>query len=363
MDSHYRTLLEIPGANGLPADLHDFQLLPHGVAYTTAYNPIRCDLTPVKGAAGGALVDTAIQEIDLRTGLVRWEWHSLDHIGPAESEVEVPHDTTPWDYFHLNSLDPEPDGDLFISARSTWAGYQLQGSTGTVRWRLGGNRSSFQMGPGTKLAWQHDGRVLAGGEITFFDDGSNPPIHSQSRAVRIALDFAHHRARLVGSITHRPPLLAASQGNAQTLAHGDVLVGWGGVPAISQYTPTGTPLFDAHLPLEMAFYRAFRHPWSARPLEPPRVSASLNATGEETILHASWNGATGVAAWRLLAGQHPGALSPRATIPDDGFESSATLPAKYAYVTAQALDQRGHVLATSGAAGVIPFYTSLSDAQ
>lgn len=363
MDSRYRTLVRFPGANGLWADLHDFQILPRGVAYTTAYNPIRCDLTPVRGVAGGALVDTAIQEIDLRTDLVRWEWHSLDHVGVAESEVEVPHDGAPWDYFHLNSIDPQPNGDLFISARSTWAGYQLQGATGAVLWRLGGSRSSFRMGPGTKLAWQHDGRVLPGGEVTFFDDGSNPPVHSQSRAVRIALDFAHHRARLVGSIVHRPPLLAPSQGNAQTLAHGNVLVGWGGVPAISEYAPDGRPLFDAHQPLEMTFYRAFRHPWRARPLEPPRVSASLNDTSEETIVHASWNGATDVAAWRLLGGQGPDALTVRATIAAEGFESSTTLPGKYAYAAVQALDARGDVLGASRAAGVIPFDAALSDAQ
>ena len=78
------------------------------------------------------------------------------------------------------------------------------------------------MGPGTKTAWQHDGRVLPDGEVTFFDDGSNPPIHSQSRGVRIALDFKTHQARLVSAYTHPdPPLLAPSQGNMQTLADGN----------------------------------------------------------------------------------------------------------------------------------------------
>lgn len=362
MDSRYRAVARIHGANGLSADLHDFQIATDGVAYITAYNPIRCDLTAVKGSASGALVDTAIQEIDMRTGLVRWEWHSLDHVGVGESEVEVPHGSMPWDYFHLNSIDPQPGGDIFISARSTWAGYQLQGKSGAILWRLGGNRSSFQMEPGTKLAWQHDGRVLSGGQVTFFDDGSNPPIHSQSRAVRIALDFRTRRARLLAAVTHDPPLLAPSQGNVQTLAGGDTLVGWGGVPAITEYAPDGTTLFDAHQPLDMSFYRAFRFPWSARPLDPPRVSAGLNDTGEETIAHMSWNGATGVAAWRLLAGQRSDALSVLATIPDSDFESSTTLPAKYAYVAAQALDAHGRVLAVSGATAVIPFYASLSDA-
>ena len=321
MNSHYQAVARVGGGNGLKADLHEFQITAHDIAYITAYNPVRCDLTPVKGAADGAIVDTAIQAIDMRTGLVRWEWHSLDHVGASESEVEVPRGSSPWDYFHLNSIDPEPNGNLLISARSTWAGYQLEGGSGVILWRLGGDDSSFEMGPGTRMAWQHDGRMLADGELTFFDDGSNPPIHQQSRGVRIALDLKTHRARLVSSYTHRdPPLLAPSQGNMQTLADGNSVVGYGGVPAISEFAPDGTLLFDAHQPLDMSFYRAFRFPWSARPLQAPAVLAGLNDTGEETIVHASWNGATGVSSWRVLAGEQAGALTAQASIPASGFE-------------------------------------------
>jgi hypothetical protein len=361
MNSNYQTVARIAGGNGLKADLHDFQIVPHGVAYITAYNPIRCDLTPVKGAPGGPIVDTAIQEIDIKTGLVRWEWHSLEHVGTSESQTEASTTaTTPWDWFHINSIDPEPGGNIFISARSTWAGYQLEGGTGKVLWRLGGLESSFKMGPGTETAWQHDGRVLPDGEVTFFDDGSNPPIHHQSRAVRIALDFKTHEAHLASSYTHtNPPLLAASQGNMQTLADGNTVVGYGGVPAISEYAKDGSLLFDAHQPFEMSFYRAFRFPWRGRPLSPPAVLAGLNDTSEETIVHASWNGATEVSSWRVLAGKQSGSLAAQTTIPASGFESSTTLPEKYTRVAVQALDSAGHVLGTSRTATVISFAASL----
>jgi hypothetical protein len=360
MDSSYRTVARIAGSNGLKADLHEFQIAPHDVAYITAYNPIRCNLTAVKGSRGGAIVDTAIQEIDMKTGLVRWEWHSLDHVGTSESETEAPTSTTPWDWFHLNSIDPQPDGDIFISARSTWAGYQLEGTSGKILWRLGGLQSSFKMGPGTETAWQHDGRILADGEVTLFDDGSNPPIHHQSRAVRIALDFSTHQARLAAVFTHaNPPLLAASQGNMQTLADGNIVVGYGGVPAISEYGAAGVLLFDANLPYDMSFYRAFRFPWSGRPLSPPAVLANLNDTGEETIVHASWNGASEVVAWRVLAGKAGGALAVQTTIPASGFESSTTLPQKYARVAVQALDAAGHVLGTSHTVQEISYAASL----
>jgi Arylsulfotransferase (ASST) len=363
--SSYQTVARIPGGNGLKADLHDFQIAPRDVAYITAFNPIRCDLSAIKGASDGTITDTAIQEIDMKTGLVRWEWHSLDHVGVSESEVETPTDATPWDWFHINSIDLEgggsgQSGKLFISARSTWAGYQLEGGSGRILWRLGGLKSSFKLGPGVATAWQHDGRVLANGQVTFFDDGSNPPIHHQSRAVRIALDLETHQARLVSALTHpNAPLLAASQGNMQTLASGNVVVGYGGVPAISEYAAGGSLLLDAHLPYDMAFYRAFRFPWSGRPLSAPAVLATLNNTSEETIVHASWNGATDVASWRVLAGGSTGSLAALATIPASDFESSTTLPERYARVAVQALDSADHVLGTSRTVLPISYAASL----
>jgi hypothetical protein len=365
MNSHYQTVAKVSGGNGLQADLHDFQIVPHDISYTTAFNAIRCNLSSVDGASNGVILDTAVQEIDMKTGLVRWEWHSIDHVDASESETPAPKTTSPWDWFHVNSIDVEggdahQPGNVFISARSTWAGYQLEGGSGNILWRLGGLKSSFKMGPGTETAWQHDGRILSNGEVTFFDDGSNPPIHSQSRGLRIALDFKTHEAHLASVYTHpNTPLLASSQGNMQTLADGNSLVGFGGIPAISEFSPGGTLLFDAHLPYDMSFYRAFRFPWSGRPASPPSVLANLNNTGEETIVHMSWNGASEVASWRVLAGQSSGSLASRTTIPTSDFESSTILPKKYAYVSIQALNAADNVLGSSKLVKVSTFAAAL----
>jgi hypothetical protein len=360
LNSRYQTVAKVPGGNGLRADLHDFQIAPRAVSYTTAFNAIHCDLSPVGGAHDGVIVDTSVQEIDMKTGLVRWEWHSLDHVAASESETTTPTKPTPWDWFHINSIDLEPDGNIFISARSTWAGYQIEAGSGNILWRLGGLKSSFKMGPGTETAWQHDGRILADGEVTLFDDGSNPPIHSQSRGLRISLDFKTHRAHLRANYTHPdPPLLAPSQGNMQTLPNGNAVVGYGGVPALSEFSTNGSLLFDAHLPYDMSFYRAFRFPWSGHPSSPPAVLANLNNTGEETIVHVSWNGATEVASWRVLAGQQPGSLQAQTEIPASDFESSTIVPKKYAYVGVQALDSHGHVLGSSKAATVTTYAAAL----
>jgi hypothetical protein len=365
MNSNYRTVATVRGGNGLAADLHDFQIAPDGVAYITAYNPIHCDLTSAGGSADDVILDTAVQEIDMRTGLVRWEWHSLDHVGVTESETSPP-SASAWDWFHLNSIDPEPDGNILISARNTWAAYQIQSGTGRILWRLGGLDSSFAMGPGTRTAWQHDARMLPNGEVTMFDDGSDPtePFEDHhSRAIRIALDLATHKASLVSALIHpNPPLLSASQGNVQTLADGNTVVGYGGAPEISEYSATGGLLFDAHLPYDLIFYRGFRHPWSGRPLTPPAVAANLNNTNLETILHMSWNGATGVASWRVLAGGSAATLRPQATVASTGFESQTILPETFTDVAVQALDAAGTVLATSKAVRVESYAASLANA-
>ncbi|MHB8491908.1 MAG: arylsulfotransferase family protein, partial [Solirubrobacteraceae bacterium] len=233
------------------------------------------------------------------------------------------------------------------SARSTWASYQLQAGTGNILWRLGGTNSSFRMGPGTETAWQHDGRILPNGEVTLFDDGSNPPVHRQSRAVRIALDFRTHQARLSAAYTHPGPLLSVSQGNAQTLGSGNTVIDYGSIPEISEYAPDGSLLFDAHLPFGMDNYRGYRFPWVGRPLQPPALAANLNSTAEETVLHASWNGSSEVAAWRVLAGPAAGSLKPHGTVPLSGFETEIDLPEKFSFAAVQALDSSGHLLAQS----------------
>jgi hypothetical protein len=353
VDSNYQTVATVNAGNGYEADLHDFQLAPNNVAYITVYNFLRCDLSSVGGVRNGALIDTAVQELDMKTGLVRWEWHSLDHVAPTESHAPVPTNATPWDCFHLNSIDREPNGNLLLSARSTWASYRLEAGSGRVLWRLGGMNSSFAMGPGAEVSWQHDTRLQPDGTLSIFDDGSNPRVHYQSRGLRLAIDEARHTARVVRVYSHPgSPLVSDSQGNMQTLSDQSVVIGWGSVPSVTELSKTGELLLDAHLAPGYSSYRAFRHPWHGHPLWLPGVSARLLAARDSTAVFASWNGATDVGSWRVLAGSSPGALSARATMPNSGFESSITLPDPYPYAAVQALGAAGEVLGTSAAVKV-----------
>src|SRR5437763_493152 len=104
-EGSYRDIAVVRAGNGYEPDLHAFQITTQGTALFTVYDAIRCNLSAYGGPADGAVADTLLQEIDLRTGLVRFEWHSLDHVALWESYMPVRRGGTqrqPWDYFHIN---------------------------------------------------------------------------------------------------------------------------------------------------------------------------------------------------------------------------------------------------------------------
>ncbi len=350
--SSYQTIADIRAGNGYQPDLHEFQITPQGTGLITIYDAIDCNLSTVGGSARGAVADTLLQEVDLKTGLVMYEWHSLDHV-PLQNSYSSPAPTTraePFDYFHINSVDVEQDGDLLVDSRNTWAAYDVDSKTGQVRWELGGRHSNFRMGPGAATAWQHDARQQPDGSITFFDNGAFPRVHSQSRAIEVALDPASRTATLVRSSEHVKPLVAGSQGNVQALPNGDWMVGWGQAGYLSETGPAGQLLFNAHLPPDWESYRTYALPWSGQPAEAPAVDyvAAPPAQGGG-VLYVSWNGATEVASWRVLAGSTPATLTPVSSAPKTGFETAIALPASAAGpdVAVQALDGSGAVIGTS----------------
>jgi hypothetical protein len=354
-DSSYSEVARVRAGNGYQADLHEFELTPRGTALITAYAPILCNLSSVGGPAYGAVTNGLIQEIDVQTGLVEREWTSLDHVALSESYEAAGRSTTesPFDFFHVNSIELEQDGSLLTSARNTRALYGIDGRSGQIGWRLGGKRSSFKMGPGTGLAYQHDPRELPDGTLSVFDNGSSPSVHSQSRGVVLRIDGQRKAVTRVAELVHSPPLIAESQGNLQALANGDWFIGWGQVPQFSEFNAAGQLLFDAHFPRWTQSYRGYRLPWSATPPHAPALAFDPAAGGGGTV-YASWNGATSVASWRVLAGAGASALSPVAQSGRAGFETAIGLPPATVgpYVAVQALDSAGAVLATSATATV-----------
>jgi hypothetical protein len=346
-DSSYRQIATVNAANGLKADLHEFQLTPQGTALITAYFPVFWDASKNHASKHEIVLDAVVQEIDVKTGLLLFEWDSLDHVGLGGSFAPPPKKgTNPWDYFHVNSIDQDGDA-LVISARNASAAYKVDIETGKIIWTLGGKDSSFKMGPGASFADQHDVRVRAANDrfVTIFDDGAGPPpVHKESRGLKLFLDFKHNTATRVAQHLHSPALLSNFEGDLQQLPNNDDFIGWGQRPYFTEYDPHGKMTFDGRFVGANSNYRAYRFPWSGAPATPPKASAS---GGKKPIAYVSWNGATGVASWRVLGGSSPTAMTTVGTARRNGFETAIRLSSAQTDVAVQALDSSGHVLATS----------------
>ncbi len=345
-DSSYRHVATVKAANGLDSDLHEFQLTPQGTAFVTAYQPVLWNASAIKhGSKHEILLDAVVQEIDIKTGLVLFQWDSLDHVGLSASYSPVAQRTgTPWDYFHVNSIQPQPDGSLVVSARNTSQIYRISGQTGTIDWKLGGKHPSFKMGARTQFYFQHDARMRAPDTITIFDDGGQPFYEKQSRSLTLRLNTSTKTATLVSRFFHSPPLKAAAEGNVDLLPNGNQLVGWGAAPFVTEFDTKGREVFDAHFNAVNASYRAYRAPWQGAPPYRPAIGTRVSR-GRMTV-YASWNGFTGGCRWQVLGGPSPTRLKPVGDGAKRAFETSFRLR-RAAYVAVQALDRHGKLLRTS----------------
>ena len=340
-DTSYRHVATVRAGNGYHADLHEIRLTPEGTMWSDSFDPIEMNLSSAGGKSSGVLSDSIIQEIDVKTGLVMWEWHALGHIPLSESNNPAPKYSYPWDYVHINSISPGTKGDVLLSSRNTWALYDVDLAGGQIRWRLGGKHSTLKLGSGTREYWQHDAEWQPSGLISVFDNGSTPPKEKQSRGLLLKVDEAGHSVTLAKAFTNpSKTLLASSQGNTLSLPGGDWLMGYGGLPNFTEYDSSGHVVLDGTLGKNVQDFRTYLAPWSATaPGKPSLAVSGGNA-------YASWNGATEIGTWRLLAGASASALTPGATAAKSGFET--TIKASGGpYFAVQALDASGNVLGTS----------------
>jgi hypothetical protein len=342
LNQNYQQVGVVRAANGLPMDLHEFLLTPQGDAYIFATSPVSLPSVPHK-----PVLNTVVQEIDIKTGLVLFEWDALDHVPLSDSDFTPRTPGYVYDPYHGNSVSLTSDGNLLVSMRDTSAMYKVNRSTGQIMWELGGKQSSFRMGSGVSTAFQHDAVVQPDGTITVFDDGAGPPrVHQFARGIHIALDTSNMTATLVGTYAHSPQISTNFEGSMQELAGGDVFLDWGQQPYFSEDNASGQEIFDAHFVEPSGSYRAYRFPWNAQPPTTPALVQGW-APGDVPELYASWDGATDVAAWRVLAGTSPGSLTTIEQIPRNNFETDIPASTEAPYLEVQPLNQSGGSLASS----------------
>jgi hypothetical protein len=279
--SDYKQIATVKAGNGYSADGHEFLITPRNTALVLSYTTATANLTSIGGPADQKVVDGIVQEVDIRTGKVLFQWNSADHVPYSESEQPLPASaSTPWDWFHVNAVKLDTNGNLLVDGRDTWTTYEVSPHTGTILWQLGGKDSSFREeaatgqvldSAGKIFAWQHDPEAFGNGVYTFFDNESAGTANTgsgtltdlpYSRVVTVRLNFRTHMATLVSSADQPEGLSASSQGNGQTLRDGDLVVGWGSLPYFSEFSPSGSLLFSAEFPAGVNTYRAYRFDWN-----------------------------------------------------------------------------------------------------
>ena len=345
----YNVIKVVHAGNGYPMDLHEFQLTRKGDALFTIYSPIRVHLPGTPEGTLSPLLDAIVQEVDIRTGLVVWEWHSYGHI-PLETSQATPQNSASYDAFHINSIQPLAKGRVLISARDTSAIYDIDRPSGRILWTLGGQGSNYRLGRGAQFYFQHDAHMLSNGRISMFDDGAGPPmLNPYSRGIILQLNHRRRKATLVRQFARSTTTSAQSEGSLQRLPGGNVFVGFGSEPFFSEFSSRGKLLLDGSLPADDGTYRSYRIPWKATPKTAPALVAQR--AGGSVSVFASWNGATAVARWRLLAGPSAGALSRVATVRRRSFETRIDLNTSASMFAARALDSKGRVI---GRSAVVP---------
>jgi hypothetical protein len=368
-NSSYKQIATVRAGNGYRADLHEILLTPQGTAWIDAFDPIHMNLASVHGSSHGILLDSVIEEVDIKTGLVMWEWHALGHIPLQDSLNHVSYGEYPWDYVHINSISPggtgsnpggvgsnpggagsgEP-GNVMLSARNTWTLYDVNMHTGGYNWLLGdGGHSSFKLGRGVRFYWQHDAEFQPGGLISLFNNASDPPKQRESSGLLLRPDFSSHTVALVRRFVNpSKTLLASSQGNTLTLPGGDWLLGYGGLPNFTEFSSSGGVLLDGTLGRNVQDFRTYLSPWSGQPSTAPALAVQAAAGG--ATIEASWNGATDVASWQVLGGGSAESLVPLTTVPRHGFQTTITVSAAAGSdVAVRALGSAGQALGTSAA--------------
>lgn len=310
--------------------------------------------------------DSLFQEIDIETNELIFQWRASDHHSLNETYREVGYDGTkdsPFDWYHINSVQKDDLGNYLISARYTHTVTYINGKTGDIIWVLGGKRNAFQDlsdGKATDFAWQHDARFhplttfpdLMRNEITLhgtsrdkdgltrqlvslFDNAaediqqSNPnsrgllleviypsisaaqtetasPAEDLHKREAPTVQSANYLVRVVHSYEHPQGVLSSSQGSFQVIPDPlndrdpKVLVGYGFNAVWTEYAASGAVLCDNHFATNYSWGRGDVQ--SYRTFKYNWVGRPLDpptAALGDEAVYVSWNGATEVKSWAL----------------------------------------------------------------
>ncbi len=325
LDSSYEEVATFQMKNGFPTDSHDIEFSADGShVMMMSYEPVQYDLSPWGGPADAQVVDAVVQEQNVETGEVTFEWSALDHIPLDESQIDLsrPDPMGVFDVYHMNSLEYDTDGNLLISSRSTSTVYKLDENTGEIIWRFGGKNNDFAFdSPEDMPAFQHDARRLPDGTLSVFDNGTQEDPEG-SRGASYELDEESLTAELVEELIPESPIFAAFAGSNRQQDNGDHLITFGNTGIIAEFED-GQEGFTGELEDGFMSYRAEVADWQGRPTTKPDAVLGEAAEDGSQTMYMSWNGATNVEGWLIEAGSSEDDLDVVGIARDRGFETGA----------------------------------------
>lgn len=386
-DQNYQQVGRLSAENlTVGADAHEFIMTGPRTAVVTAYQTIGWDLSAIStdaNAANATVLDSIFQEIDLDTLDVLFQWRASEHIPMSLSAQPLDDAMFPpgfgWDFFHLTSVQKSSKGDYLISGAHMHSIYEIDGATGQVKWTLGGKGNEFQeigypdgrhfSAPMLSMAWQHHARYYPGNEheLTVFDNHGVSVsgwgcTKDCSRGLHFRMDAEVKKVQLLREYLHPAGLWSTSEGSVQVLQNGNVFVGWGRNPTVTEHTPDGNCVLDIQFSpwrspstewQSLDSYRAFKADWTGTPTQwTPDIVAEKGSKGDLTAW-VSWNGATEVEAWALLASNRANDLNGAGKVVARservGFETVLWAPeADQRYLRAVAIGSGGLILGASG---------------
>lgn len=373
-------------------DQHEFHTVGNGSSYvqTIFLRAHPFDLSVWGGLEDGWILDSCFQEVELITERILFSWCYSDH-EPLESHIypEGPDQEFfsthmagdgswlgAWDFWHINSVDKNEENDYLICGRHDDQIMKIAGEgspnglPGAVLWKLGGDSNQFEYEDDFVFSRQHDVRYISTAEVgtvfSIHDNAWEGEGMSQSGSCSsgkiIRINNATMKAKLLREYRHPEGRLSMSGGSMQMLPNNNVLMGWGFIRDITEFSYDGKVLFHAHLEDReqegTANYRNYKYEWNGLPATDPKLIAYSKFCNRDAALvaYVSWNGATNVTRWRFEVSEFKeGPWLPAGTFNTDGFETEAILSRTfYPHVRVQALDRRGRVLRKSTTATFVP---------
>jgi hypothetical protein len=366
---------QFAASGGFPDDMHEFRITSRGTALSIAYQPRKADLSSIGGVVDGWLLDCIFQEVDIASGNMTFQWSAYAHFGLDNTLQRFRrcsddtwraydgcgrHEDSAFDYFHMNSIELDHDGNYLISARHLNSLCYIDGRTGDVLWVLGGMQNQFEDlsdGAATNFSWQHHVRWHGDQRLSMFDNAAHAyddPV-AESRGLVLQLDTELRTVKTIREYYHPDHPQSISQGSTQLLDNGNVFVGWGHSAFFTEFSAGGEVLCDVRFGASafysfgaVASYRAYRSNWVGKPKTP------IDTAIVSGRLFVSWNGATEVRKWQLEASldtddQEAGEWKVVRQVRKAGFETEVDLACVQDYdrLRVTGLDKAGEALGVS----------------